>query len=171
MALMESFQALSGFREEESALFRDRLGFAASLLDPAVDSERFTRVVRVAGARDPRQLAPGLDVHQLLRVRDSDELQQFREWLSTIDAQPDEAIARQVNEYRSRLAAAFQGALGRGIRFVVTTGLSLHPELGHVLGGLASAMDVFLLDRIVGKPGPATFLGREYRSIFVDGDR
>jgi hypothetical protein len=48
----------------------------------------------------------------------------------------------------------------------MTSGAGAIPVVGIAAGPVLTAGDSFLLARIIGKPGPAMFLSKNYRSIF-----
>jgi hypothetical protein len=168
--LMRDLEAVTGFRDDEVTLFEQKASFIWSQLDPGFGERRLDRVVTIAGFRDLSGLPAGTAIHvdRLLRLRESDECRQLREWLRNIDSETDEQIEAEFESIRAKVASITGGTPGRAIRFLVTTGVGQVPLLGNLVGLVLSAADSFLLDRIIGKRGPATFLGRSYRSLFDD---
>jgi len=170
--LMESFGAVSGFRDDQAALFEQKLSFALSLLDPTSQERRFDRVVTLAGLPGLEALPPGtrIDVHRLLRLRESGECRELRAWLRGVDSETDARIDARFGDVRDELAAVTHSPLGRTVRFLTATGVGFVPIVGPLIGIVVSAADTFLLDRVLGKPGPAAFLGRHYPSIFLKNE-
>jgi len=151
-------------------LFEKKPSLIWSQLDPRSQERRFDRVVTLAGFPDLSGLPAGsvISVDRLLRLRENDECRQLREWVRNIDTETDAEIERELGSVRAKLAAITGGTPGRAIRFLVSTGVGQIPVVGNLAGLALSAADSFLLDRIIGKRGPATFLGRSYPSLFED---
>jgi hypothetical protein len=171
--LMRDFEAVTGFRDDEAALFEQKASFIWSQLDPGSQERRFDRVVTLAGFPDLSGLLAGsaIRVDRLLRLRENEECRQLREWVRNIDSETDEQIEAAFGSIRAKLAAMTGSPPGRAVRFLVTTGVGQIPLVGNLVGLALSAADSFLLDRIIGKHGPAAFLGRSYPSLFEDAGR
>ncbi len=167
--VMRAFQGVSGFREDEVGLFERKLSFLAGQVDPRPREARFDRVVEIAGLPSLEPMAPNalIDVKALLRLREAQECQEFRAWLRTLDATSDEEIEARMRDLRGLVAGAITSPVGKAIRFLVATAAGLLPGLGLPAGAGMSAADTFLLDRVVGKPGPAAFISQHYKSIFI----
>jgi hypothetical protein len=171
--LMRDLEAVTGFRDDEVALFEQKASFLWSHLDPGSEERRLDRVVTIAGFRDLGGLpaTTAIRVDRLLRLRESDECRQLRDWLRNIDSETDEQIEAEFGSIRAKLAAITGGTPGRVIRFLVSTGVGQVPVVGSLAGLALSTADSFFLDRIIGKRGPATFLGRSYPSLFEHAGR
>lgn len=170
--LMDSLGAVTGFQDDDAELFEQKMSYVWSQVDPAIQDRRFDRVVTLGGLpslgalpRDGR-----IDVHRLLRLRERPECRDLRAWLRGVDSKTDQEIIATFGSLREELAAATQSPLGRTVRFLTATGVGLAPVIGPLVGVALSAADAFLLDRILGKPGPAAFLGRHYPAIFGRDD-
>ncbi len=171
LRLMEDVDAVTGFREAEATLFEQKLRYVASLVDPAAQEARFDRVVRLAGLPLLNDLPANarIDAHALLRLRERDECRGLRAWIRTVDSRTDDAITADFGRLRDDLASVTRSPLGRVVRFIVPAALGLVPGPGTVAGLGLSGADTFLLDRVLGRPGPAAFLAEHYPSIFLDG--
>lgn len=161
---METHSAVSGFRVSELPLFDDKVAFLARELDPAIQRERFTRVLEIAGLPDIEgALAAGqVDIPKLVELVQTSECQGFREWLRTVDSQDDAEIKDQLTSLAEHLRSAVHGGVGKVVRFGVSAVTGLIPPVGLAV----SALDTFVLEKLVGKPGPTTFLSKLYPSIF-----
>lgn len=170
--LMKAFGAVTGFREDEVTLFERKASAIWSQVDPKSQERRFDRVITIAGLPDLSALpqGTGISVDRLLRLRESDDCRQLREWVRNIDSETDEEIDAEFGSIRAKMASITGGTAGRTVRFLVTTVAGRIPVVGDLAGLALSAADSFLLDRIIGKRGPATFLGRTYRSLFESSD-
>ena len=170
--LMDRLGAISGFQEDEAELFEQKMSFVLSQLNPAIHERRFDRVVTLAGLPGLEALPPGarIDVHRLLRLRESTECRELRAWLRGVDSETDKEITAKFGSVRDELAAMTQSPFGRIVRFLTATGVGLVPLVGPIIGATLSAADTFILDQVLGKPGPAAFLGRHYPSIFGRDD-
>jgi hypothetical protein len=110
-----------------------------------------------------------VNVAKLLEVRDSAECQEFRTWLRTLDEKSDEEIKNRVDSFRAKVSEAMKSGPGRVVRFGVVAGSSLIPGAGVVVSPGLGILDTFVIDKILGDPGPAAFLSHEYKSLF-DGE-
>jgi hypothetical protein len=166
--LMESLQAVTGFREAETPIFQAKLAFIANQLDPNTQERRFERVTKLAELPSMATLAPGatVDMEKLLRLRNDPDCVDLRRWLRTTDGQSDEDIAQQFNSVKERLAALTHSPGGESIRFVVTNLVGAVPGAGLVLGPAISLADKFIVEKLIGSPGPVGFLSHRYRSIY-----
>jgi len=166
--LMETFGAVTGFRDDEVELFEKKLSVLASRMDANPEERQFDRIITLGGLPGVESLPPGttIDVDRLLRLRAGDGGLRLRAWLRRIGSESDAAITKEFGGIREELAALTQSPVGRSVRFLVATVAGFVPVVGLVAGPALSAGDAFLLDRVMGKPGPATFLGKHYPSIF-----
>jgi len=163
---MEAYSAITGFSESEAPLLFGKLAGILEPLNPAVSEEQFKRVVQIAGLPDLNGTVR-IDVDALLKIRDSAECREFREWLTTLPDVSDAEIKHMVAGLRAKLTTIFSGTVGRAVRFAATTGVGLVPGAGLVLGPVASAIDSFLIDRVLPRSGIVAFLAVKYPSLFV----
>lgn len=163
LVLMKEFGAVTGFQNAELPLFATKLKFLADRLDPETQERRFDRILSITGLPDLRRLAPGIDVEKLLELRSKQEWREFRVWLRNIDTESDQQIAARFTDVRAQAAEMLQSTPGRAVRFLVTATAGLG---GFIPGAAVSAVDAFLMDRLLGRPGPAAFISRWYPSIF-----
>lgn len=165
---MESFEAVTGFQADEVPLFERKLSLILRQVDPDAQEQRFERIATIGGLPGVDGLPAGstIDVDRLLKLREDAECGELRRWLRNVDSETDEEINARFGSVRARLAAAVESRGGRVVRFLITSGAGAIPVVGLAAGPLLSAGDAFLLERIIGKPGPATFLSRNYPSIF-----
>jgi hypothetical protein len=167
---MESFEAVTGFQAEEVPLFEKKLSFILRHVDPDAQEQRFERIATIGGLPGVDGLPAGttINVDRLLKLRDDAECRELRRWIRNVDSETDEEINARFESVREQLASAIDSRAGKTVRFLVTSGAGLIPVVGPVVGVALSAGDSFLLEKIIGKPGPATLLSKHYRSIFED---
>jgi hypothetical protein len=161
---MSNFSAISGLLEDEAQFLTSKVGFLLRDIAPQPAERRFDRVVQIAGLPDFDSSSTDLiDVQKLLKVRESPECLEFREWLQRTDLMSDEQIREQVGALNSKVASVLQSTAGKTARFLVTK------VLGNVLapgaGTALEVVDAFLLDLVCRRSGPAVFLNRLYPSI------
>jgi hypothetical protein len=165
---MESFEAVTGFQADEVPFFEKKLSFIMRQLDPDVQERRFERVVTIGGLPGVSDLPAGsvIDVDRLLKLRDDAECRELRSWIRNVDSETDEEINARFKSVRARVASVVESKSGKVVRFLATSGAGAIPVIGIGAGPLISAADTFLLEKVIGKPGPATFLSKNYPSIF-----
>ncbi len=142
---MQTYQAVTGFREGELSVFENKLAFLGRQLAPEVQEERFKRVLTITGMPDAGEAPGEINMSQLLEIRQSDESRRFREWLRSTDQQSDEQIREQFHPVREKLKGFYRSGAGAGI---------------------TSVLDTFVLERVIPQPGPTSFLSNLYPSIF-----
>ena len=162
--LMQELQALTGFRDDERGVFESKLRFLSSEANAAKREADFTRVVRLGTLeRFAQGTQPAIDVMKLIRLRESDEIAEVRAWVQTVASLSDDEIISQFNARRKLLSARLGSPIGQGLRFLVGTVIgAVNPAVG--LG--AGVVDSFLIEKVLGRQGPAVFLNRTYPSIY-----
>ena len=164
---MSTYNAISGCLDAECPLFMRKLGFLLERCRPGADEAQFQRLLELRGLPEFLPAIDKLDVPKLLSIRDSAEAREFRAWLASIDSAPDDEVRRRVGSLTAKIGNAVQSKPGKAARFVTTTGLGL---LAPVAGGIAGAIDTFLVEKILPKSGIWTFLNKLYPSIFGSRD-
>ena len=166
LADMQAHSAITGFLEGEASMLFGKMAGIIAPMNPQIAETQFERVIELADIPDFNQ-GQRINVESLLKVRDSAECREFREWLSTLDAVSDEDLKKMVASVRSKIAMLATSTGGKIVRLATTTGLSLIPGVGLVAGVAASAIDSFLVDRVLPKSGVVAFLTQTYPSLFV----
>jgi hypothetical protein len=160
---MEVYSALSGFCDEDLPLFRKKLTFLYDVASSQKKEDDFQRVITLAGLPQYSSESGNMNIEKLLKVRDSSEAREFRDWLASCGDTDEKEIKERVAGLRVRAGLKIGGTVGKSIRFLVTslTGLAPLPVIG--LG--AGALDQ-VLDRILPRSGVAAFVNELYPSIF-----
>jgi hypothetical protein len=160
--LMESYNAVSGLRQAEVRLLDVKLAGVMREIDPDRQEQRLTRILELANLPDPETAEGTVNVERLLAAREHEELVEFRQWLRTLDDATDDEIRERVDSLQERISEAVYGSGGKAVRFAATAAADLLPFGGLVVG----AVDEFLLEKVLPEPGPVSFLGATYRSLF-----
>jgi hypothetical protein len=140
--------------------------FLLNEVNPDAQEQRFDRVLALAGLPDPETAGGTVDVEKLIEIRDTTEIREFRHWLRTLDEATDSEIAERVNSVKARVSEAVRSEAGKTVRFVATTGVGFIPIVGPIAGIALGAADQFLLEKLLPEPGPVSFIGSTYRSLF-----
>lgn len=161
---MQRHSALSGFIPDEAFIFGRKTDLLAHQSDANAGDRRFERVLTISNLPQPdyNQTDIRIDVNKLLKARSSPECIEFREWLQTSDSYSDEQIHRMVRGMKARFMEFVHAPAGKAVRILLAAKLGATPACSIVLG----ALDMFLLERLLPRCGPATFLSRLYPSIF-----
>jgi hypothetical protein len=167
--VMEATESVPGFREEELPVVEARYGAAWKQLGGEAQETRFQRVVSIGDLPDlnKRPSGEGINLRRVLKLRDSADCREMRDWLRKIDSESDAEISKRLFSFREGLRAATNTRSKTAVRFVLTWTAGLLPGFGPATGPAASAADLVIFEKWIGRPGPATFLGRSYTSIFT----
>jgi hypothetical protein len=166
--LMKAFNAVTGFQDGEAPIFEAKLNFIFDNINPDLQVTRFDRVSSLAELPSIAMLGNDakIDINKLLRLRNDPECVELRKWLRTTDGQTDAEIIQQFLSVREKMIEITHSKVGKAVRYITKTAAGLPGHLGLVTGPLASYADKFIVDKLIGSPGPVCFLSRQYRSIF-----
>jgi hypothetical protein len=163
---MRTYNAVAGFQEGELSIVEEKVRYLIDQVDPGAQEDRFGRIVTLAGLPDPETAAGSVDVEKLLEVRQSEECREFRQWLRSLDRATDQEIEKQLGDIREKISQAVHSSTGKAVRLATTTGIGFVPVVGPIAGIALGALDQFAVDKLLPEPGPVSFLGSGYRSIF-----
>jgi hypothetical protein len=164
---MKVHSALSGFLEDETPLFEDRLEFLVQSLAPNKFEVNLERVLVLKNY--PNIILDSvqkIDIEKLLEVRKSQELTIFKEWLRKIDTVTDSEIVEMLRDIRSKLGIFAQSDSGKFLRLLTSTLAGTVPIVGTVAGLSLGAVDTFLVEKILPYRGVVAFVDKLYPSIF-----
>jgi hypothetical protein len=162
---MKAYSAVSGFRDEELPLFRHKLDFVAEFASSQTKETNFRRVIDIAELPTFPLDEGKISVEKLLKIRESAEAREFRDWLVSVGDVSDKEIKERVSGLRNTLGLKINRTVGKAMRFLVTTGVGMIPNA--MLPALAlSTLDQFVLDKILPRSGIAAFVNELYPSIF-----
>jgi hypothetical protein len=168
--VMGATESVSGFRDDERPVVESRFPgpWAWSGLSGDAQEARFQRVVSIGGWPDLSDLPAGesINIGRVLRIRDSADCREMRKWLREIESESDAEISERLFSFREGLAAATHTKSRTAVRFVLVTLMGWLPGIGPLAGLAATAADRVIFEKLIGRPGPATFLGHSYTSIF-----
>lgn len=160
---MGAYEALSGFRDEEMPLFQEKLSFLAELASSRKPESEFQRVIEIKNLPHFSSELVGVKVDQLLKIRDSSEAREFRDWLTGAGDFTEKEINDQVAGLRAKAGLKISGAGGRSVRLLVT---NLAGLLQPVAGVVAGVFDAIWSEKILPRSGVAAFVNELYPSIF-----
>lgn len=165
--LMNRYNAVSGFSDDDLPVFGQKLAFVEASLSPKVKEERLRRVIELRGLpRIANQNQIAINAKRLLQIRDSPECVEFRNWLANADEASDEEIEGFSRSISTRIGTFIRSSTGRTLRFLCTTGAGIIPMGGAIAGPVISAIDQFLLEKVFPYSGPVAFIDSMYPSIF-----
>jgi hypothetical protein len=162
---MKAYSAISGFRDEELPLFRHKLDFLAETASSQTKEDSFRRVIDIAELPTFPIQEGNVNVENLLKIRESSEAREFREWLGGVGEASDKEIRERVRSLRATFGLKIDTKIGKAMRFLLTTGVGLIPIAAIPAVGL-SFIDQFVLDKVLPRSGIAAFVNELYPSIF-----
>lgn len=165
---MRAFSALSGFTYKGLNIFEKKLNFLEEKISPEYQEGRLRRILSLSGFPDlDEAIKEGkLKVEKLMKIRESSECREFRQWLWSIDSYTNEELKKRIESFKGKLSSFIRRKSGKAIRWLVTSGLGSIPGAGLVLGPSASLIDNFLLEKLLPNPGAITFISKMYPPIF-----
>jgi hypothetical protein len=169
LEVMKERNSLTGVADDSEAFLGEKLGIMVPELWRDDREQQFDRVVELAGFPDVSADADDhlVDAEQLLKIRESSECSEFRQWLQTLGGGVTDAeIRERVRAWNSVVGAFLKSGTGRALRFLATSAIGMVPEHGPVAGAVAGALDTFVLDKVFSGSGPAAFINNQYRSLF-----
>lgn len=165
--VMKVFNSLSGFVENELPLFENKLSFLQDIFSSENQEKQFKRVITLTGFPDFSNIATdgNFNIDKFLKVRDSEECKEFRDWLPTIATNSDKEIEEYLLSFKAKFASNLHSPTGSVIRFLVTSSLGFL-GVGEVANFAIGSLDNFLVDKVMPKTGITTFINKLYPSIF-----
>ncbi len=165
---MKQYTALSGARDDDLPVLEEKFGFLERQLSAESQETTLHRVITIAGLPElPEDDSDqGVNLARLVDISRTPECQQFRQWLRSIEDASDDDIRDQFHPIRERISAVMRGRPGKAVRLLATSAAGLVPEAGLILAPALDVLDTFVVDELISKPGPLTFLSRMYPSIF-----
>jgi hypothetical protein len=140
-----------------------KLALTASVYVDTSSERQFSRVIALKGLPVPEYGSSVIDVSKLLKIRDSDECRAFKDLLSRSEAMSDNELRERLSGLGRRIRQAVNSRVGKAFKFVVSNGLGIvHP----VAGVAFSAVDAFLIERLIPKDSVLSFLSESYPSLF-----
>ena len=162
---MKAYSAVSGFRDADLPLFRYKLDFLANAASSETRESNFQRVIDIAGFPDLLAGRDSINIERLLKIRDSSEAREFRDWLGGIGEATEEEIKDRIAGLRAKVGVKIGSEGGKKMRFLATTALGLIPP-ATVPAIALSIFDQFVLDKLLPRSGIAAFVNELYPSIF-----
>lgn len=162
---MKTYNAISGFSEQDIPVFQEKLNFIENLISSKDNENRFQRVIKIKGFPNI-SIDTKIKIQDLLRIRESKEVKEFRQWLLEIDKYSDLELLEVMENLKTKISGLFNSRPGQVIRFLITTGSSLISGLPLPVGIGLGSLDLFLSKKILPKSGPLTFINKLYPSIF-----
>jgi hypothetical protein len=104
IAEMAAYSALTGFLEGEAPLLFGKLAGILAPQNPKTVEEQFKRVIEIADVPDFNR-GQRVDVEKLLKIRESAEWRDFRDWLSTAENLSDAEISNLAGGMKNKLAS------------------------------------------------------------------
>jgi hypothetical protein len=162
---MKAYSAISGFRDEELPLFRHKLDYLAEVASSQAKEENFRRVIDLAELPTFPLDEGKINVEKLLKIRESGEAREFRDWLGNVGAASDKEVRERVHGLRAMFGSKVSSGIGKAVRLFVTTGVGLIPGAA-VPAAVLSVIDQFVVDRILPRSGVTAFVNELYPSIY-----
>lgn len=164
LGVMERVEAAVGLRDPEARVTRMRANLLGSLLCENDPREAFAEVLSIA--RIPT-LSPGtrVDADSLLKVRATSECAAFRGWLRRSSDLNDEQLDELLNGWKARLGQISRSPAVVTLSWLASTGIGV---VEPISGIALSAVEKFLINRLLPDPGPLAFLYHQYAPLIKE---
>lgn len=168
---MKAYGALSGFRDEELPLFNHLFLHLAGANKSETAEGQFQRVIEIADLGE-LPIERTLDVERLIKIRESRELVEFKEFLRTANKWDDERIRREVAGVRAKLGLIVNSPIAEKVKFLINAAADFIPGHAWIAGAVIGGLEKMLCGVLFQESAVAAFVNRSYRSLFkarVDG--
>lgn len=164
--LMQSMDALTGFRDDEKRFLESRLSSLVSPLNPEEKEKTFTRVIELGGwpTLDSQTEGVEIDMEKLLAIRNHPDCVDLRLWFQEVRAKSDAEIIDQFPSVKEKISFLTHGKTSSRLRVLVTNLADFAPV--PYLGKVVSVADKFIFDKFLQDSNPVCLLSRNYPSIF-----
>jgi len=168
VAAMKSHRCLNGVMGDDAAFFGEKLAFLWKEVAPQEQEARFDRVIELVGLPDVSTNAEThrIDVDALLKARQARECVEFRGWLHNLNDLHDHEIVERVRGIKTVMDGLVQSTGGKAMRVLLGAAIGIIPPVGAALGVAAGALDMFVVDRLFVRKGPAVFINEYYQGLF-----
>lgn len=164
---MSTYSAISESVDEDLELFQKRFSLLASSISPKQKVANFQRILTIGGLPQFSSAADGtnIDIGKLLKIRQSSECREFRDWLSGISEFNDHDLKEYLSGVKAKLGSLISSPTGKAISFLANIGVD---GIGGPIAGIPmGVLSKFVLEKIFPKRGPMLFITRLYPSIFI----
>lgn len=168
---MRAFSAITGFRESELNIFEDKVEFIINKISPEAAEKRVRSILSFPQFPDLEEAIRNkrVDIQTLLKVRDSIECREFRQWLWTSNTFAVDELRERSQSMMSKLSLSMSSRKAKAIRCLSIAGIGLiNDPVCQAVSFALSLLETFLLDKLFRSSGTLTFIGRMYPSLFRD---
>ncbi len=162
---MAHYEALGTIGEADIPLLSDELQLFAGRLTPQQETVQFSRVVEVAGFPNFGRLAKEgqLRLDKILELRETKEIEEFRNWLPTIADVSEDELRKRVESVTNHVGSFLRSKPGKALRWLATKGIgTVLPETSIPI----SLANTFLLEKFLPVSGPISFINNKLSSVF-----
>ena len=88
--------------------------------------------------------------------------------MQRLDELTDKEIVQRVRGIKAIADGLVQSTVGKAVRLFLSSAVGAIPTTyGPVLGVVAGALDMFVVDKVFTRKGPAAFVNDYYKSVFA----
>ncbi len=162
---MQRDDAVTALDDDSTALMDHRMAFLWRSQDPEGRTGTFGRVLTAVDLPDfdAAVRGNGINVERFLKVRETQECQEFRTFLNQAAKLDEKELRDRTTSLRARIGEAAQTTSGKAVRFLATTAAGV---AGPGLGIGAGLVDTFLVEKLFPRSGVVTFISKQYPTIF-----
>ncbi len=118
---MNRFNAISGLKDDDLPLLDEKINFLNKYFNPEVQKKRLHRLFNIIDFPDLNFEcnSDSINLTKLIKIRNSDECKEFRNWLPEIDKMSDVEIKELVNSMQAKISSIIHTKLGKSFRFLI----------------------------------------------------
>lgn len=158
---MVKHNALPAFKQDEISIYNNKLLTIVNNYAANRPADNFTKIVELSDFPDFNNVT--IDVHNLLKIRDSEECILFRNWLWSVDNIEDSEIKDVTNGFRNKIGLMLNTPSAKVIRWLASTSLGV---IDPVSSTAVSIFDTFVLEKLLPRKGLTAFLNSMLPSVF-----
>jgi hypothetical protein len=164
LSYMHGFNSSAWFHEEDVPLLNRELSRLSTMVTTTKLEEPFIRIQNLLGLPD---ITPSkqIDIRLVMKLRESKECRDFRQWLESSEDLSNKEIGVLVNSFSEKISRAVDTIPGRAIRLAVSAGIG-SALAGPAAGITLSAIEDFTFKYMVKKPGPISLINNHLRRLY-----
>jgi len=168
LSYMKNYDAISWFHEDDVPMLNEELSIVAKECNSETQEERLVRILDLKGLPKFNN-ETNINVSGFLKLKNSNECKEFREWLKNIDTKSNKEIIDAINSFSEKISSFLKGDVATLTKIIISAGVGLtilNPIVGAATGVGISVLDEFLLNKVLKSNGPISFINNKLPRLY-----